>query len=367
MKKIFWFIILAGTLAQSCHEKKTERECVLDNISHLEDSIYYRIDSLPMLCDELGMNGQLIDIGDCKLYCEVEGEGVSLVVINGGPGGTHHDFHPWFGKAKDYCKIVYYDQRGCGQSDFAKGDGYTFRQAVDDLNKLRQKLGIDKWVICGYSYGGALAQYYSTQYPENVLGMVLIGAAPLFQDPAFDGTRQNDYISEEEKVRIDELYSKWRSGELSYVQLLFNIDINGDWKRQNFYKPTKEEFIRAVLYGWVNDKGFNNAVSNDYSRYDLKGVFDSNPIPTLICEGKWDLTWTAEKAEVFRRNHPNAQFILFENAGHTIFSEDAGLFFSTLKKFVTSLKPIAEIDVQNWKQQASEIINLQIEHNKNNH
>lgn len=358
---IFLSFFCIGILIQSCQEKGAKRECVLDHISHLEDSICYHIDSLPRLCDVLGVKGRLVDIGDCRLYCEVQGSGIPMVVINGGPGGTHHYFHPWFAKAENYCKVIYYDQRGCGLSDFEKGTGYSFKQAIDDLDRLRQKLGIEKWIICGYSYGGALAQYYSTQYPEYVLGMVLVGSATLFQDPAFDGTREYDYISKEEQQQIDELYEMWRKGSLSMTQLLYNKDLNGDWKRQNFYKPTKAEFIRSALYEWVNDSGFNYTVGSDYHRYDFKGVFDSNPIPTLICEGKWDLTWGPEKAEIFRQNHPNAKFALFENAGHTIFSEDSKLFFSTLKRFVKTLKAVSERDVELWKQRAGDILLPQIE------
>ncbi len=125
------------------------RESILDKKEFVQDSIYYRIDSLPPLCQELNIERLYIDIGDCSLYCETEGEGVPLVLIHGGPGGTHHCFHPWFSRAKDFCKVIYYDQRGCGLSDYIEGEeGYTFRQAVDDLDKLRRQLKIDKWIGC---------------------------------------------------------------------------------------------------------------------------------------------------------------------------------------------------------------------------
>ena len=332
-----------------CQEIKEQRETVLDNISHTEDSIYYHIDSLPRLCDELGIKRQFIDIGDCKLYCETEGQGIPMIVINGGPGGTHHYFHPWFSMAKDYCKIIYYDQRGCGKSDFVKGDGYSFRQAIDDLDKLRQKLGIKKWIVCGYSYGGAVAQFYTAVYPESVLGMVLISSAPMLQKDVLNNTRQNSYISKDEEKRIRSIYQLYNDGKINLTQLLYNKDLNGDWKRQNYYKPTKAESIRSALYEWINDNDFNQRVGNSFCRYDFKNIFEGCPVPTLVCEAKWDLTWTEDKIRLLKENLPHAEFALFEKSGHPIFHDEPELFFSRLKRYIRSLKPISQKEIKTWK------------------
>ena len=53
----------------------------------------------------------------------------ALVLIHGGPGGTHHYFHPWFSRAAGFARIIYYDQRGCGLSEFAPGEEGVLRGA----------------------------------------------------------------------------------------------------------------------------------------------------------------------------------------------------------------------------------------------
>ena len=158
----------------SCGRTEHVRETVQDRRVHIEDSIHYSVPSLPMLCDELDYSSQYEDIGECKLHVEIKGEGIPIVLINGGPGGTHHTFHPWFSELEKKHRVIYYDQRGTGQSDFEAGDGYSFTQAVEDLDELRKELGIEKWIVCGFSYGGGLAQYYTSTYADKVLGMVLI-------------------------------------------------------------------------------------------------------------------------------------------------------------------------------------------------
>ncbi len=338
-----------------------KREIVLDGIQHIEDTITYNIPIIPRYCDEMKIHKKHISIGDCKLYCEVEGKGIPLVLINGGPGGTHHYFHPWFSKAKNYCKVIYYDQRGCGLSDFNSGVGYSFQQAVDDLEKLRIKLNIDKWIVCGYSYGGALAQYYTVYYPESVLGMVLIGSKPLLHDEKINKSRQLYYITKQESKKIEEIYDLYESKKLTDLQFLYNKDLNGDWKRQDYYKPTKDEMIRSALYEWVNDESFNSSMSIDCNKYDLKNVFDACPIPTLIFEGKHDFTWSSEKANIFKKNHPNAKFIFCEKSGHSVYKDEHEIFFKELEIFVKSIKPIAKTKIMNWKKQTNTLLVKQIE------
>ena len=188
--KIRQLLLLAILIFTSCNKSVPNSETVFDNISHIEDKIHYEVPRLERLCDSLELIKIYIDIGECKLFCEIEGEGTPLVLINGGPGGTHHYFHPWFTNVSKHHKIIYYDQRGTGLSDFKKGEGYSFNQAIEDLEKLRLELGIQKWIVCGYSYGGGLAQRYALKYKESVLGMILISSLPMLPNETFNDDQE---------------------------------------------------------------------------------------------------------------------------------------------------------------------------------
>ena len=128
-----------------------------------------------------------------------------IVLINGGPGGTHHEFHPYFGRAASFAQVVYYDQRGCGRSDYKPGPGYTVDQAVNDLDKLREALKIDRWTVLGWSYGGALAQLYTLKHPEYTAGLVLVGSTDDGWLLQLQAGREYDYFSTEEKKRVAEI------------------------------------------------------------------------------------------------------------------------------------------------------------------
>ena len=362
-----WFtqtliLMLLFLTVGACQNKDTQtsdkkRESILNRVVEIEPELITEIPKVPRWCDQLDLVKQRINVGDAELYVEEEGKGTPLILINGGPGGTHHGFHPWFSRAKDYARVIYYDQRGCGLSDFKPGEnGYSVDQAVSDLDAIRKAKNIDKWVVLGYSYGGFLAQYYTINYPEHAAGLILLGACPGMRADT-GSSRQGQFLSDKERTRMNEIQKQIRQlnkeknlPRKEYVQILiYNNFINGDWKRQNFYKPSRERIAQIALYEWDHDNNFNSILNTSMSRVDLTGAFALNPVPTLILEGKWDLTWGKEKPGILEKNHPNAKIVIFENAGHGIYDEAADKFFTVLKDFIQNLPPVPGADIDSYK------------------
>lgn len=351
-----------GRPSQTAGQEK--RESIFNRKIHIENKLSLEIPKAPRLCDSLGLKKMRINVGNCELYVEEEGKGVPVILINGGPGGTHHYFHPWFSRASSYARVIYYDQRGCGLSDYQPGkDGYSVDQAISDLDAIRKSLGIDKWVVLGYSYGGFLAQFYATRCPENLAGLILLGASP-GTSVKMKPSRQYDFMSEEEKTRLKQigmelgkltLENKWPP-EKFMALLVYNNHLNGDWKRQHFYKPSPEKLAQGALYEWNFDmkNDFRGGISASEDRIDLAGAFDSCPIPTLILEGQWDLTWNTDKPEILAKNHPGSKLIMFENAGHGVYDENPDKFFAAVKEFLTNLPNIAPQEIASYKASLTE-------------
>ena len=339
--------LFTAALVLSGQASAQQKETIFDGVVHLEPTVLTESPETPRLEESLGISGRLVSVGDVALWVEEEGAGTPLVLINGGPGGTHHGFHPWFGRAAGFSRVIYYDQRGCGLSDYEPGpDGYSVDQAVEDLEGLRKALELDRFVLLGFSYGGFLAQYYTTRYPEHVAGLVLVGASPGMKAD-LGRSRQREFMSPEELERRQVILRElrelapsrgWSSAELLAL-IVYNNHINGDWKRQHYYKPSPERMAQIALYEWVQDDNFNSVVGQSQGGIDFTGAFDANPIPTLLMEGAWDLTWGHETRYLVAGNHPNGKLVTFEEAGHSIFNEDPEGFFSTLEAFILGLTP----------------------------
>jgi proline iminopeptidase len=327
------------------NQEATKRERAMDRVVHIEEGVIREVPAAPRLCDSMNIRKEKVDIGDCKLYCEQEGQGTPMVLLHGGPGATHHDFHPYLSQAAPFARVIYYDQRGCGLSDYQPGQGYSMDQAVDDLDRLRRALGIERWVVLGHSYGGLLAQGYALKYPESLQGLVLVCASTGLRGKGLP-SRAGEFLSPREQAKINEIRS---TPGLSIAQIVYNDFLNGDWKRQSYYKPSREQIARTALYEWVHDKNFNSVMSQSADEVDLAGAFARCPLPTLILEGRWDMSWNTDKPERFQKNHPRAKLLVLSESGHSIFADQPNEFFGALRDFLTALTPIPADELKQWK------------------
>lgn len=112
-----------------------------------------------------------------ELYLEESGnpDGIPVIVIHGGPGGGCEDWYRRFFDAERF-RIILLDQRGAGRSTpLAELEGNTTQALVQDLERVREFLGIDRWMLFGGSWGSTLSLAYAQAHPEQVLGLVLRG------------------------------------------------------------------------------------------------------------------------------------------------------------------------------------------------
>jgi len=102
------------------------------------------------------------------IYYEESGnpDGKPVVFLHGGPGGGSDPKQRRFFHPEKY-RIILYDQRGCGKSTpYASLEENTTWDLVEDTEKLRAHLGIDKWQVFGGSWGSTLALAYAEKHPR---------------------------------------------------------------------------------------------------------------------------------------------------------------------------------------------------------
>ena len=112
-----------------------------------------------------------------ELYVEESGDpdGIPVLFVHGGPGAGCDRYSRRFFDPERY-RIILFDQRGAGRSTpHAELEHNDTRALVEDMEAIREFLGVEQWLLFGGSWGSTLSLVYAQQYPQRVLGMVLRG------------------------------------------------------------------------------------------------------------------------------------------------------------------------------------------------
>ncbi|MGP4081634.1 alpha/beta fold hydrolase [Pseudalkalibacillus sp. R45] len=110
-----------------------------------------------------------------NISVEDKGEGIPIVFLH--PPGLGKSVFMYQSHLSTSYRIITYDMCGHGFSDPANGQ-VTIESLAEELLRLLDELQVEKAVICGYSAGGSVAQYFAITYPDRVLGLILSGGFP---------------------------------------------------------------------------------------------------------------------------------------------------------------------------------------------
>jgi len=101
-----------------------------------------------------------------NLYVRQVGQGIPCIFVHGGPGEGSLDFEVLGGNVLEgFMNMIYFDQRGSARSE---GDEET------DMEEIRKKLGISKWIVMAHSFGGIIATNYAHKYGEAIDKLILL-------------------------------------------------------------------------------------------------------------------------------------------------------------------------------------------------
>ncbi|SCZ10157.1 prolyl aminopeptidase [Microvirga guangxiensis] len=281
----------------------------------------------------------MLDVGDGhRVYWELCGnpDGKPVVFLHGGPGGGCSPTQRRLFDPKKY-RILLFDQRGCGRSTpYASLDNNTTWHLVADIERLREMLGVDKWMVFGGSWGSTLALAYAETHPERVTELVLRGIFTLrraellwyYQEGASwifpdKWERYLAPIPENERGDLMAAYRKrlthpdpavqreaakaWSLWEGETITLLHNQDFSDQFGDEHYAIA----FARIENHYFVNEGWFEEGqLIRD--AHKLKGI------PGVIIQGRYDVATPAKTAWDLHRAWPEAQFIMVPDAGHAV-------------------------------------------------
>ncbi len=283
--------------------------------------------------------------------------GIPVVFIHGGPGGGYSPAHRQFFDPSAY-RIVLFDQRGCGQSKpHACLTNNTTAHLIEDLDKIRRHLKIDKWLLFGGSWGSTLALLYAQAYPERVFGLILrgiflcreqdvnwfyqSGANRFYPDywndfsaPILPENRFNMIEAYHELLTSDNEIARMRAAEAWSVWEGRTSNLEADPNTvDHFSKPYHALAMARIECHYFYHQAFieENQILNNSQAI--------RHIPAIIVHGRYDMVCPINQAFDLHSRLPLSKLIICSHAGHSAMElENAAALVESTDQFITELE-----------------------------
>ncbi len=278
-----------------------------------------------------------LDVGDGhSVYWEVCGnpDGIPAVFLHGGPGAGCSVDHRRLFDPERY-RVLLFDQRGCGRSTPHAGlEANTTWHLVADIERFREMLGVDRWLVFGGSWGSCLALAYAETHPDRVSALVLRGIFTLRRDELLWFYQEGaswvfpdlweGYLAPIPEAERDDLMAAyrrrltdpdravqvaaaraWSLWEGQTLTLLPDEKLKAEHGRDDFALA----FARIENHYFVNEGFFEEGqLIRDAPRL--------RDIPGVIVQGRYDMCTPARTAWDLHTAWPQARFVVVPDAGH---------------------------------------------------
>jgi proline iminopeptidase len=271
-----------------------------------------------------------------EIFWEVVGNpaGKPAVVLHGGPGSG---CAPWWADHFDLARyrVVMFDQRGCGRSRPYTLTNNTTQHLLADIERLREHLEVDRWLVLGGSWGSELALAYGERHPDRVTELVVWGV-PTAGRADFDWLFRGGlgrFLPEQWERLLDALPGTDRDGDPveAYHRLLFDPDpevrrraalawctwesASPDWPPTDGLDSRFEDPAFALAFArLVTHYAHHDAWLEDGALLRDAGALAG--IPGVIVNGRFDLQAPLGGAWALHRVWPGSELVVVDDAGH---------------------------------------------------
>jgi proline iminopeptidase len=280
-------------------------------------------------------------VRDTRLFFDVDGsalvpEGARMAerptafLVHGGPGVDHTGLKARYGKLAEKMQLVYFDHRGQGRSARGNPQTYTLDENVEDMEALRQYLGLGPIVSMGTSYGGSVATAHAARYPESVSHLILVATVC-----------HAGYVQRARELAAE----RGTAEQVKCCEDLFAGRIDSEEKMLAYFMAMGDLYAR-VTDPALSEIGLRRAILSPEAlnrahgpegilrNYDLRPELGKITAPTLILAGRHDWICPPEFSEEIAQLIPGSDLRIFEHSAHAISSDEPELFLDAVAGFV---------------------------------
>lgn len=269
---------------------------------------------------------------------------VKLLCVHGGPGDNHEDFENFkAGLAGKGVEVYSYDQLGSywsDQPDFSKEENRKYLNIdyfVDELEEVRQKLGLEDFYLLGHSWGGLLAQEYAVKYGQHLKVVIIESMIDNLDEYTVNINREREEMFSPAQVDyMRECEAEENFDDAMYQELVAKL--------YSVYLIRHPENGSRHVVSTTNTQVYNYFQGNNefmmvgkLTEWDFRDRLGQITHPTLLTVGEFD---TMPLDAVRRMHHTlkNSRMVVTPDGGHCHHVDNPDAFFSSLYKFISDVE-----------------------------
>lgn len=271
---------------------------------------------------------------DVQLPYRVIGKGAPVLMLSGGPGFVCDYMEKLAeGVGREKYQWILLEQRGTPRAKLKAYNGETLsmKKYVEDLEALREKLGLKKWTVAGQSWGAVLAEGYTAAHPDRVTSLVLMSTpGPDMSWTSYASDNIQRALSPEDKAKVAEAQRKYSFDANALMYNTFVANLPAYLYHRELAKDVVAVFKSDSVEGRTTGLVLGNLAQQGWNVTKALGKFTG---PALILQGRQDFLGEGGAIRAARAL-PHSQLTFIERAGHMSFLDSPTQFYENLSKFL---------------------------------
>jgi proline iminopeptidase len=281
-----------------------------------------------------------INVSGGKVWYRIvgEGNGTPILMLHGGPGVPSYYLKPLAALSKTH-PVIFYDQMGCGKSDkMTDTSMMTVEHFVDELEQVKQQLGLKDYYLLGQSWGTMLATDYYLKHPEGIKALIL--SSPAISIPMW--LRDADTLittlpdSIQKAIRTNELTKTYDAP--AYKQAV-KYYYEHFLARKLPWSPDIDSAFSQIgekVYTYMGGAS-EFTMTGPLKDYDRTKRLPEIKVPTLFITGEFDEA-RVPTVKYYQSLVPGAKFAMITNAGHMTMQDNAEQNIQVINDFLTGIE-----------------------------
>lgn len=276
-------------------------------------------------------------------WYRIAGEGeapgkLPLLALHGGPGAAHDYLESLDAIAETGRRVIYYDQLGCGNSSLPekKPEMWTVQLYVEEVDVVRQALGLERIHLLGQSWGGMLAMEYMLTQPKGIASLTIASSPASMIQWVAEANRLRKLLPPDVQATLAQHEAAGTTDHPDYkaaTQVFYDRHLCRLLPYPDYFRRSFEKLeANPEVYNTMNGPNEFHVVGT-IKDWDIIDRLPEIKAPTLVTSGKYDEATPLIAGTVYT-GIPGARWVLFDNSSHSAHVEEAERYMQVLSAWL---------------------------------